>query len=166
MSRYKDAATGLFSVVLGLALFVLSFQVKDFASIGVGAGFLPRLAAILFVALGASLAAKDFAGARSAPRTGAKASADADASGRAGAAGGSRQVYLSILLLCAYAALLQPVGFIITSALFIFFQTVILSKGLKRNYLLFGVVSVVSSVVAYFLFVRVFQVMIPAGILG
>ena len=160
MSRYKDAAIGLFSVAIGLVLFVLSFQVKDFASVGVGAGFLPRLAAILFVVLGAFLAIQGYLASRTAPKK------ESDVSRKEGSSGGSRQVYLSILLLCAYAILLQPVGFIISSALFIFFQIVILSKGLKRNYLLFGVVSVVSSAAAYVLFVRVFQVMIPAGILG
>lgn len=166
MSRYKDAATGLFSVALGVVLFALSFQVKDFASVGVGAGFLPRLTAILFVALGCFLAFQGVKSARSIPA--AKTSAQEKNAGpdKQPASGGMKQVYLSMLLLCAYVALLQPAGFIIASTLFVFLQIVILSKGLKRNYVLFGIVSVVSSVVAYYLFVRVFQVMIPAGILG
>ena len=63
-------------------------------------------------------------------------------------------------------ALLQPVGFIVCSSLYVFFQILILSKGMKRNYPAFAVVSIAASVSAYFLFVRVFQVMIPAGILG
>jgi len=159
MSVNKDAAIGIFGILFGAALFALSFQVKDFASVGVGAGFLPRFAALLFFLIGAVLA---FQCVRSggAPRPAGKPAPEKGSARRV------NPVLLSMLLLCAYVALLQPVGFIVCSALYVFFQSMILSAGAKRNYVALAAISSVASATAYFLFVRVFQVMIPAGILG
>jgi putative tricarboxylic transport membrane protein len=164
MLGYKDAVTGSVVAALGVALFILSFSVKDFASVSVGSEFLPRVAGVLFVVLGAILISQAVGAARAVPE--AKPADPNTGKMGTGEEGGAKPVLLSVLVLCAYVAILQPVGFLISSALFIFLQIIVLSRGLKRNYLLFGVVSIVSSAVAYYLFVRVFQVMIPAGILG
>lgn len=166
MSRNKDAITGAVSIAIGVSLFVLSFQVKDFASVSVGPEFLPRIAAVLFIALGGILALQGLKAARSAPNAASAPVSRAKDPADSKYGGGLLPVAYSIIVLGLYVALLKPIGFIISSALFIFFQILILSQGLKRNYLLFAVVAVLSSVIAYYLFVRVFQVMIPAGILG
>ncbi|MFA6505014.1 MAG: tripartite tricarboxylate transporter TctB family protein [Treponemataceae bacterium] len=166
MSRNKDILTGSVSIALGLILFFLSFQVKDFASVSVGPEFLPRIAAVLFVVLGGVLSYQGLKATRLARTTVAASPVVKKDAAEAKYHGGMLPVAYSLLVMGVYIALLKPVGFIITSALFIFFQIIILSKGLKRNYFLFVVVSALSSVIAYYLFVRVFQVMIPAGILG
>jgi len=159
MPRNKEAATGIFGIIFGAVLFILSYQVKDFASIGVGAGFLPRISAVLFIIVGTFILLK---GARS----GTEKAEGKPAEEKNGKTAKLNPVLLSMLLLCTYVALLKPVGFIICSALYIFLQSIILSKGSKQNYLALAAISAIASASAYVLFVRVFQVMIPAGLLG
>ena len=80
--------------------------------------------------------------------------------------GGWGAVLISVVLMCAYVGFLESLGFILASTIYAFCQMLILAKNVKWNYLLFGAIALISSAVAYLLFVRVFQVMLPAGILG
>lgn len=165
MTVNKDVVTGWFSLGLAAALFIGSFGVKDFAATGVGAGFLPRLAAVLLAVLGVILLLQTRRRATPAPGTGDSATAAGKAEG-ARHFGGTAAALLSACLMAGYVALLSPVGFIITTAIYVFAQILVLAKDAKRNYMLYAIVSVVTSVAAYYLFVRAFQVMLPAGILG
>ncbi len=165
MKLSKDVLTGSVVIVLSLLLFAATLGVKDFAATGVGAAFLPRIAAGLFAFLGVVMVA----GGLYKPSGNAKpARPEPPQSDKSATVpfGGAASVLLSFGLMCAYVGLLDSLGFILTSIVYIFAQTLILTKGAPRHYLLFGVLALFTSVGAYYLFVRVFQVMIPAGILG
>ena len=167
MTRSKDVVTGLITIGLAIFLFVISSNVRDFAAVGVGAGFLPRLAAILLGILGVILTVEGWRRGAS-PGRGVKSAQAArkDDDDEVEVFGGWLAVFLSAGLMCVYVGFLDRLGFIVASTLYAFCQMLILAKNARRNYLLFGVVALVTSAVAYFLFVRVFQVMLPAGILG
>lgn len=157
MTRQRDLITALCVIGLGLGLFWLGGQVRDFASAGIGAGFLPRIVAVLLVVLGAVL----LLGARHRPVVSA-----ADPEQEGGEWGGWPAVLASVGLMGAYVAALDGLGFILASSLYIFLQTLVLAKNARRRYLGFGLIGLGVSAGAYWLFVRVFQVMIPAGLLG
>ncbi len=168
MSRHKDVATGCVVIGFAILIFVLSLDVKDFAVARIGAAFLPRVAAMLFAVLGTILVIEGW-GRRSRETPTSESTTPATGGGTVGESpifGGWVAVMLSVGLMCAYVAALSSLGFIISSAIYVFLQILVLAKNARRNYALFGLVAIVTPVAAYFMFVRVFQVMIPAGILG
>jgi putative tricarboxylic transport membrane protein len=74
-----------------------------------------------------------------------------------------KTVIMVILGLVAYAALLNQVGFIICTTLLVIFEAQIFERGRwVRNVM----VSITFSVVVYFVFVNLLNVMLPAGLLG
>lgn len=157
--KNKNFGLGVFSIVLGIAMYLASFGIKDFAAVGVGATFFPRLASLGFVILGTLLIVQVLRHP--------KAVATAPASSEITSPPQKKySVILSMGLLIVFLALLETLGYIICSALYIFFQILILTYEKKKKYILYGIISVISSLSTYLLFVRVFQVMIPSGILG
>jgi len=75
-------------------------------------------------------------------------------------------VVLTILLLVACVALLQPLGFIISTTIFLFLQMCIMSKKHNRKYITFIIVSIATSGLIYWIFRGFFNLMLPAGLLG
>lgn len=168
MTRSKDIVTGLIAIGLSVFLLFISGNVKDFAATGVGAAFLPRVAGVLLGLLGIVLTLQGWRqGAISRPtlkppgRPAEQVGAD-----EVVVFGGWLAVFLSIVLLCAYVGFLESLGFIVSSTIYAFCQMLILAKNAKWKFLQFGVISLTASSVAYFIFVRLFQVMLPPGILG
>lgn len=68
-------------------------------------------------------------------------------------------------LVMAYALCLKPVGFILTTFTYMMAQMVVLNTE-KRNWLMMIGISLIMSVGVYFLFVYVFNIMLPAGVLS
>ena len=82
----------------------------------------------------------------------------------------SLQKYLSVLktivLITLYIALMPVLGFIITTAVYLFIQIIFLAKKNQVNYVLFGSISVGVSLFVYYVFKYLLNLMLPAGILG
>jgi hypothetical protein len=161
VKTYRDMAAGGVVVCFAVLLFAASFSVRDFTASSIGADFLPRLMAVILVALGLVLVYENLrANAAVAPGRGG-----AD-SGKPFPVSGSLLVVVNILLFCLYLFFLEDIGFLICTALYLFAQMWLLTAPVRRRPLLFAVVSVFTSAVSYYLFVLVFQVILPAGILG
>lgn len=71
---------------------------------------------------------------------------------------------LTMVLLLAYAILFNPLGFVVSSAIYIFAQMCLLKTG-EKNYVLMLGLSVIGPLLIYLLFVYALNVMLPAGIL-
>ncbi|MGB4406522.1 MAG: tripartite tricarboxylate transporter TctB family protein [Sphaerochaeta sp.] len=155
----KNIGLGIFVIVLGIAMYLASFGIKDFAAVGVGATFFPRLASIGFVILGTLLIIQVL------KQPQPVANANPPSVGTVPRKN-TYSVILSLCLLIVFLALLETLGYVICSTLYIFFQILILTPEKKKKYLLYGTISALSSLSTYLLFARVFQVMIPNGILG
>lgn len=163
MARYRDIITGIAVIVISMVLFVLSFHLRDFAAVRLGPEFVPRLTAVVFGILGVILLVQGIINLRTFGGT----IQEETRKERAAGDGETRHAVLkSFLLLCGYIYLLDAVGFIIMTTLYLFVQMILLSAVADRRYMVFAVVSVLTSVSAYYLFVAYFRVMIPAGILG
>ncbi|WP_029914594.1 tripartite tricarboxylate transporter TctB family protein [Pelobacter seleniigenes] len=167
MTRMKNVATdtnfwtGIGTILLAVLLYTASFNIQEFIATRVGASFLPRVAAVLFAILGILLIVGSFRCAPTDPIVKEESQEPTETT-----FGGLPAVLLSAFLMCAYVGLMSRLGFIITSAVYIFFQILVLAKGAKRQYLLFVVISLITPILVYMLFVHVFKVMIPAGILS
>lgn len=68
-------------------------------------------------------------------------------------------------LVLVYALTMKSVGFILTTFVFMMVQMFVLKEG-KKNWPLMLGISLVMSVGIYFLFTRVFNIMLPAGVLS
>lgn len=154
-----DLLTGVLLLALSGMLFWACLGIKDFGAIGVGSAFVPRLTAGLLLLVGLVLVA---AGWRARAVT-AKPAQEADGPR---VFGGFPAVALSVALMVGYLALLEPLGYLFASALYGFLQTLALIKDAKRSYLLFAVVAACSAALFFYVFVQLFEISLPSGILG
>lgn len=72
---------------------------------------------------------------------------------------------VSIVSIIVYLVLIEPLGFVIVSALYLFVQIMLLSERGKRNPILYVVIAVVVSAACYLFFRNVFYLMLPSGLL-
>jgi len=75
-------------------------------------------------------------------------------------------VLITLGLMIGYIVLMPIIGFLIMTALYIFCQIMVLCHKSNRKIWLFLLISIVSSVVIYYVFRSVFYVMLPNGIIG
>ncbi len=150
----KTVGLGLFSVVSGIVILIMSNSIRDFAAVGVGAKFFPRIAGFGFIGLGCLLVYqnRDVLLLRTQPNTVRQTVSLSPA--------------FTLVLLVLYITLIPLLGYILASSLYLYGQILILNQGNKQRHLRYGMISILSAVLTYLLFVKVFSVMIPAGILG
>ncbi len=147
-------------VCFAALLYAATFSVRDFTASSIGADFLPRMMAVILAVLGLALICGNLRA------NAAAAGKEEGASGRPFPVSGALLVAANILLFCLYLYFLEDMGFLICTSAYLFAQIWLLTAPSRRRPLLFATVSVVTAAVTYYLFVLVFQVMLPAGILG
>lgn len=79
-----------------------------------------------------------------------------------------REVAYTFILLILYAALMKPVGFILTSIVYVFLQIWVLTpieKRCRKVKIMAGGLALFFSISLYFVFTRYLMVMLPPGIL-
>jgi putative tricarboxylic transport membrane protein len=70
-------------------------------------------------------------------------------------------------LIIAYTAFLEPVGFPIMTVVYLFAQFVVLTPTDKKvNYLMYGVIAVITSAAVYLTFRYAFDMMLPVGLMN
>ncbi|MFA5852184.1 MAG: tripartite tricarboxylate transporter TctB family protein [Spirochaetales bacterium] len=75
-------------------------------------------------------------------------------------------VLKTIFLILVYVAFLNKIGFVIMSILYLFIQFIVLTPAYKKkNYLMYAIVAIVSSVSIFLIFRYIFDLMLPAGLL-
>lgn len=82
----------------------------------------------------------------------------------------NREIILTFILLAIYIALLEPVGFLIMTAVYLIGQILILTpkdkRTGKRSIIITVVVSVAAAFIIDYVFVCLLKVMLPLGIFG
>jgi hypothetical protein len=156
MTKYRDIITGISAILISIFIYILTFFVRDFGAVSIGPDFVPRIVSILFGILGIIILFQGIHALRTGPEVQPSSVKKANKHG----------VIKSFLLLCGYISLLDTIGFIIMTTVYLFFQMTLLSPVRQRRYALFAFVALFTSISTYYLFVGFFQVMIPAGILG
>lgn len=152
--KRRDLIGSIVFLVFGIFLFAISFTVRTIIENDVGPAFMPKVVAVAIVIVSVSklvIALKN----NSAEYTAIKKSKD-DKMGS----------LLTILNLGAYVILFEPLGFIISSILFLVLQMIILSDKVNFKPIRFVIISVTSTIAIYFLFVYAFNLMLPEGLLN
>lgn len=158
MTLNRDFITGAVVLCLGIVLFCLTYSINELTVSGVGAEFMPRLVAVMFGILGIIMMGLGMGKSK----TGAAGAEKKDDR----APNGYRLVTLNILLFFLYLYALEDVGFLLTTPVYLFLQMWLLSAPDEVRFGRFAVVSILTSVGSYYLFLKAFQVILPAGILG
>ncbi len=150
---YISAIAGL--VYGGLFLLgSITMQVKGRAG-DVGAAFMPRLVGGLIVLL--SLI---YLGTLLRNRKEENAEAESDSKSSYSING----VIKTCVLLLAYLVLIQVLGFVIASILYLFIQMNLLAPEInKRQLMISGVIAVILPIIVYQVFTRAFSLLLPSG---
>lgn len=155
-------------VLFAVYIFDSSFFITSEAGAALGPGFMPRLMGIILFVLGVADFFEEWK----------KSNAELEKEGEQSAGDGKSGInnykewiaehidICSGILLLAYVYSIKPLGFLISSAIYMMAHMLLLTVNMKRNYLVLIVLAVVVPCVIYFGFVKVFYLMLPPGILG
>lgn len=158
MKKYGELLINCAIFVFGAVLFHQAGQIQTGASMSKGLDFIPKICAGLLTVFGALMIAGDVAKLRH--HEPAAESDDENAPVNYG------MFFLNLAVLIVYVLLLQPVGFLITTAAYVTVQMYLFSPRTMKNTVLCPIVGIVTSVVVYFAFVSGFDLLLPSGILG
>ena len=156
--KYGDLVVSVFFMALSAVMIVAAKMLPKSKVMEIGPDFMPTvigiltfvLAAILFIVTVKNLKANI-----------------ADAENAKVEEFEYRQMLISLLLILAYVFTLQPIGFIITTILYLPAQMMVLAgKGnrTKKDIITVTVISVIFTFVVFFLFRYGFKIVLPAGI--
>lgn len=160
-SEKRDFIAGFCSLLFGVLLLIFSkgITVKNVTG-DFGSAFLPRLVGWLIVLLSVLLL-----GTVALKHRGDSAGEPAGQAPPQNTEN-SLAVFLSFGNLLLYVILLKKLGFILSSMAFLFLQMTIMAEKLtKRNLILWLVITVIVPPVVYWIFVKVFSMSLPVGIL-
>lgn len=153
-NKVRDIIVSVVMIVLGAGMLVFINPLRDVATSDVGPAYVPTLVAVCIIVSAAaklilSVLDKD-------PDNNVKHKVFEDNFGG----------IATILLMAAYVLLLEPVGFIIASIVYLFLQILLLSDNTNRKPVLFAIIAVIIPIAISALFFYVIQVQLPVGIIG
>lgn len=140
-------------MIVGIALWLSAQQIEVGYVMGQGGDFMPKLCAGLWILISAPLI-----------MTSAMMPNNKDEN-----AGIHVKGFLgTLILLIVYVFLLKPIGFVLTSIVYMFIQMMMFvpqELRSRNNYILFVVISVALPIIVNLVFVNVFSLILPTGIL-
>jgi len=170
VGKYKEVIAAVCLIAFSIALYYNAGNIRILqpnSASYINSRFFPYLiAGILFLASLFEL----FASIRRLPR--ASVPDDATAGAKAGVKAGVKagmdkagifRVAATLLLLVAYVALLNTLGFLIMTALYLFGQILLLTPGRQRHIPFAVCLSAVASSLIYWIFSHVLTLMLPRG---
>ncbi len=182
LMQNKELLVGVIFLVVGIAYFALAFTIPIYDAYGgssvVDSAFVPKVIGVLLIVLSvlqlvfASRASKNIPPAEPAAKSAEAAEEDGefkvedwddDAANRNA---DTKALIAIFAILIVYMALMSTLGFMISSALFLFATMMLLTPKQKRKLPVIIILSVVVAVGVYYLFVYGLDMVLPAGILG
>lgn len=151
--RKKDVFVSILFLILGGFIYLQSLGIEPLMNNDVGSGFFPKVVAVTIIGaavikLIVTLKGKDDGAANK--------TTDGDMVGG----------WLTILLIGLYVLAYQKIGFLISTAVYLFLQILVLCPKEKRNFPVFGLVSLVTPVFIYTVFVYFINMPLPKGLFG
>lgn len=150
--KKKNLAISIVFLLFGAFVYYQSLGIKTLMSNDVGSAFFPKFIAISIIVIAVIkiiLTLKD----RSVIK---RQESKTDLSGG----------WLTILLLGVYVIVFAEVGFLISTAVYLFLQILLLTPKDKRRYPLLAIISVATPIFIYTLFVYIIRMPLPKGIFG
>lgn len=164
--KWKDFSTGIFFIAFGIALFLSALTIPAGGQLSMGGDFMPKVMSVLLILCGAAFAGRALF-AKPEPAADDGGSLERSPEQKAEKRRQRIMFLLEFGLLFLYLMLLKPVGFLITTTVYIFLQMwLITPSSEKRRPVVMAVVAVAATLFTYFVFVKGFRLLLPAGILG
>lgn len=156
--KYGDIVVGVFFMILSSILIAMARMLPKSKVMEIGPDFMPMViggVTFILAAILTFLSIKNF-----------KlhvAQIDADSIPKCD----YKRVLSSIILVLAYVFLLQPVGFILSTMVYLLLQMLVLSPDdarSKKDIIKLAIIDVIFTLVVFFLFRYGFKIVLPAGI--
>ena len=163
----RDIYASAFLITVSIVMYIASNSIKKLTVSKIGADFAPKLVAIGILILSIFYlinSIKQQKVSQTKTREDVKTEVDLKKSEKEKISPAS--VIATIGLLALYITLIPHIGFLIMTAVYLFFQMYLLADKQERKIPLFIGISIITSVFVYFIFKSVFYLMLPAGILG
>lgn len=149
----KNLSRNIVNLVLalvGIGLFISAQGIKTGAAMAQGSDFMPKLLTGIWVVLSIAIFLSGLRENKEDPKN----------------AVSIRGFIATLVLLFAYIALLQPIGFTVASILYVFIQTLLFApKEYKtmKNYIIFAIIAIILPIAINLLFTNVFSLILPEG---
>jgi len=157
--KYNDLIVGLSMLAFGLFYLIMTMQIPRKGKL-IDATFFPYILSTIMLIVGLLQTVKGAASAK-------KFDVSTYEEIKAGQKGDMKTVLITVVLILVYVALLKPLGFVISSTVYLFAQILVLvPMRIKKNYLLYALVAVITSAIIYVSFRFGLDLMLPAGLLG
>ena len=151
-NKQRDILCSVLFLVFGAFVLVQALPIKPVMGKDIGSGFMPKIIGTSIIVIAAVKLVLTLMSKVSA----AKTKTDDDLKGG----------LWTIAALLAYVLLFDRLGFILSTALYLFVQILVLSNEQNRNLKLNAAISVVMPIAIYALFVYVIKMPLPAGLLN
>lgn len=161
--KHRDIYSGSFVLLFAVILFTASFRIQELMTeVKIGADFLPKITAVILAILGVTLI---FQGKKD-----LKMKKNLDTQKTQNVLDDKKEnkdyaTIITLFLLIGYVALMEILGFIITTTVYLFLQFFVLTSRTQRKPLKLAIIAILISVLVFYLFTVVFKIMIPSGIL-
>lgn len=162
--QYRDIYASVFLLLVSIVMFIASYYIQQMTVTAIGADFAPKLVAGGIFVLSLILLVTSVRKAKQ-PAEAAGGPEEEEEVGEQGSVK-PLSVAVTALLLIGYIAFMPVVGFLIMTAVYLFFQMYVLAEKAQRKVTLFIMISVVSSGAIYYCFKSIFYLRLPSGILG
>lgn len=158
-TKKKELLIGVAMLGTGLGYLLMTSQLPRHD--GIDAAFVPSLLAAMLCLLGFLQLLSVRSLAKAVTQQHPDGEADAPAAGS-----DIKTVVKTLALIVGYIALLNPIGFPIMTALYLYLQFIVLTPLDHRvNHLAYALIAVVTSAITYLLFREAFDLMLPSGLL-
>lgn len=151
-NRQRDIIAAVIFLAFGIFMFGNSLGINPIIPNEVGSGYVPKFLSIVISVLSVVLLVLTLLKKKLGPTE----KTDEDIKGG----------IFTVMALAAYVVLFQVLGFLVSTALYLFIQITLLSNEKNREFLVFGIISIVVPLVIYGLFKALFHMPFPTGILG
>ena len=153
-NKVRDLLCSAIMAVVGVGMLVMARDIPHKVASDVGSGYVPTFIAICIIVVAAAkliitLTKKD-------PFANKKVDKMGDWFGGIG----------TIVLMLAYMVVFEKIGFVISSAVYLFVQMLLLSNQQNRKPVLFAIIAVLLPLAVDALFVFVIQMPLPKGLWG
>ncbi|WP_349667168.1 tripartite tricarboxylate transporter TctB family protein [Lacrimispora sp.] len=158
IKKYGDIIVGGFFMILSAGMMIMAKMLPKSAIMDIGPDFMPMCISLVTFVLAATLAFLNVKNLKMRSEEAEKMEKEEL---------DYKRMLISFMLILVYVYLLQPVGFIVTTILYLPLQMYVLApdeKKTKKDMVQLTVTSVIFTFVVFFLFRYGFKIILPAGI--
>jgi putative tricarboxylic transport membrane protein len=147
-------------MLVAVILFIATFSIKSLLGMNPGPEFMPRVASILLFLVAFGIFWEGLASAKH------YVPEEVSDEEKAYRKAGNLKVVYSAVLIGFYVFSMDTLGFVISTLIYEFCQMIVLTPvNKKKNYLLFAIITIVSTLFFYIVFTRFLYLMLPSGLL-